>query len=179
MGKKGVLLSKEKGNFVKELIRKHKMTQVQLAIKINYSPEHLSSVLSGSRTLIPDAAESIANEFPGEVSAAWLLGYSEHKTVAHHLDAVVDQVNQEAALLFSGLSSFALLSGYEIIQPKIGGNPSLGEMFQEMRIGYVIKKGAQSISLSLEDMNRFENEVNDVVELMLRHLFARKEEKHG
>lgn len=179
MGKNSVRLSKEKGDFVKRLIKEHNMTQVQLAIKMNRAPEDLNPILNGKRTLSVEAAEKIADEFPGEVSAAWLLGLSEHKTVADHFTKVINEMNQEADLLFTGLSSFALLSGYEIIQPKIGGNASLDEMFQEIHSGYVIKKGERSISLSCVDMNRFENEVNDFVELMLKHLFARREEKHG
>ena len=155
------------------------MSQIELALKINYSPEHLNSVLSGYRTITPEAAEKISNAFPGEVSAAWLLGYSEYKTVAHHFDAVIAQADKEAALLFNGLSSFALLSGYEIIPPKIGGNSSLNELFKEMRSGYIIKKEEKTVSLSLEEMNLFENEVNDFVELMLKHLFKREDYTHG
>jgi hypothetical protein len=43
-----------------------------------------------------------------------------------------------------------------------------------MKAGYRITKDNQTVTLSLEEMNRFENEVCDFVELKLKHLFKQK-----
>lgn len=169
-----------RGDRVKRVLKEEKKSQKWLAEKLFLKPEHLNMMLNGKRPLGEDKIQTIASLFPNRaMRIGWLLGYEDYENNADHLAKVVDEMNREGDLLFTGLSAFALLSGYEIIPPKIFEKKSLDEMFQEMRNGYVIKSGKSSISLSLEDMNRFENEVNDFVELMLKHLFARKEGKNG
>ena len=54
------------------------------------------------------------------------------------------------------------------------GKIAVEDVLKAVRDGYTISHNHVSIQLSLEEMNAFENEVCDFVELQLKHLFKRK-----
>ena len=58
--------------------------------------------------------------------------------------------------------------------PNLSNTGSFENYFKQMKAGYRITKDNQTVTLSLEEMNRFENEVCDFVELKLKHLFKQK-----
>ena len=83
-------------------------------------------------------------------------------------------MNNEGDLLYTGLSAFALLNQFEITPPQTKGTGSLENYLRNIKAGYKIAKGEQAVTLSIEEMNQFENEVCDFVELKLKHLFKQK-----
>ena len=108
------------------------------------------------------------------VQASYLLGESDYETEAARFYSVINNMNQEGNLLYSGLCAFAILTDYEITPPNLANTGSIKNYFKEMKAGYKITKNNQTVTLSLEEMNRFENEICDFVELKLIHLFKKK-----
>lgn len=174
MGANGAKVIKERGDFVKSLLKKRGMTQLQLALAIPCSQENLSSILSGKRSLSIEMAKRITSFFPGAFTTEWLLGLSDYKSNADHLSSVVNEINLESDLLLAGLSAFAQLSGYEVTVPDFHNFKSTDEYLQKLKCGYIIKHGEDEVRLSAEEFNRFENEVYDFVKLQVEHLFKRK-----
>lgn len=86
-------------------------------------------------------------------------------------------MQHEGYLLLKGLSSFAQLANYQIksCSPVSTHNKiSVEDTLKAARESYIISHNRASIQLSAEEMNAFENEVCDFVELQLKHLFKRK-----
>ena len=77
-------------------------------------------------------------------------------------------------MLFTGLSAFATLAGYSISTAEMSDQKSLSEYFSAMKGYCKIRKGDKQVCMSLAEMNHFENEVFDFVELKLKHLFKQK-----
>lgn len=128
MGRGGIKIIKERGDFVKGLLKQRGMTQIQLAIDIPCSPENLSSILSGKRTLTPDVAKKIASKFPEEITAEWLLGFSEYKTgfekrLSPAVKSIVSKRNKEMAV-----SAFLNVYGITIELNSAGKEMSTGEV---------------------------------------------------
>ena len=88
-------------------------------------------------------------------------------------------MQNESDLLMRGLAAFAKLCDYQIsaASPVQTDPAPVGEVLKAIREGYTIRKDDQTVRLSLEEMNDFENEVCDFVELKLKHLFKQKGER--
>ena len=71
MGKIDRELCKKRGERVKELLRDHKMRQIELADEIHVTPEHLNAILNGKRTLTLEHARFIARRF--SVQLDWVM----------------------------------------------------------------------------------------------------------
>ena len=108
------------------------------------------------------------------VQASYLLGESDYETEAARFYSAIDNMNKEGDLLYSGLCAFAMLTNYEITPPNLSNASSIQDYFDELNNGYKIRKDNQTVVLSLGEMNRFENEICDFVELKLIHLFKEK-----
>lgn len=154
-------------------------TQQELANRMEISPIVLNSKLNGKRTLTESDAQKIADYFPG-VLVEYILGFVDYKTNGEKFCAAISQVKNEGDLLFAGLSAFAQLTDYEIELTSPAHSPGenrapIESWLKMFRDGYTIHHGDKSVQLTLEEMNQFENEVCDFVELKLKHLFQRKE----
>lgn len=90
-------------------------------------------------------------------------------------------MQDEAHLLFLGLNAFAKLCDYQIsaASPVHTDPAPVEEVLKAIREGYTIRKENQTVRLSVEEMNAFENEVCDFVELKLKHLFKQKGERNN
>lgn len=157
------------------------LTQQQLIDKIYELPENngkernekqIGYIENGKRMMSAEYARLFGKVLG--VQASYLLGESDYKTEAARFYSVIDNMNQEGNLLYSGLCAFAMLTDYEITPPNLSNTGSLENYFKEMRDGYKITKNNQTVTLSLEEMNSFENEICDFVELKLIHLFKQK-----
>ena len=73
-----------------------------------------------------------------------------------------------------GVRNRTMLTDYEVTPPNLPNTGSVENYLKELKAGYRIMKDNQTVTLSLEEMNRFENEVCDFVELKLKHLFKQK-----
>ena len=158
-------------------------TQQELANRMEISPIVLNAKLNGKRTLTESDARKIADFFPG-VLVEYILGFVDYKTDGEKFSATISQVKDEGNLLFTGLSAFAQLTDYQIGLTSPARSPNensapIENWLKMVRDGYTIHHGDKSVQLTLEEMNQFENEVCDFVELKLKHLFRQKGDKNN
>lgn len=173
MGRKPSPINPIRGERLKQLLNMRGVSQEELADQIGYSKEHISYIVNGKRNLTAEAAETIANIFK-PVQVEWLLGFSDFMTVGDQFVQVLEDSRQESSMLFTGLSAFATLAGYSISTAEMSGQKSLQEYFSVIKDYCKISKGDKQVCMSLAEMNQFENEVFDFVELKLKHLFKQK-----
>lgn len=165
------------GQRVKKLLKENtidgmRATQERLAEKLDISTVYLSDIVRGSKRLTPELAIKIAKLFP-PTRIEWLLGEDDFQTEAMRFMDEMAVIRHEGNLLYTGLCAFAELTDYKIM-PLAMNAGSFEEFFDAVKAAYRITNGTQSVTLSLEEMNQFENEVCDFVELKLKHLFKQK-----
>jgi plasmid maintenance system antidote protein VapI len=165
------------GERIKKLLNGHKVdgkraTQEWLAEELNITSVYLSDIVRGKKRLPPELAIKIAKLFP-PTRIEWLLGEDDFQTEGMRFMDEMAMMRHEGNLLFTGLCAFAELTDYKIT-PLYLRSGSFEELFDAMKQAYRMTKGDQDITLSLEEMNQFENEVCDFVELKLKHLFKQK-----
>lgn len=159
---------------LKQFIRETGITQKQLSNETNISQQSISAMIQEKANVTELTAQIIAAKYP-EYSVEWLLGFSDYKNATEKNLAVISRARHAGDLLFEGLNAFAELAGYHITLASPVQNKSTVEVALKMvRDGYKFSHNGISIQLSLEEMNAFENEVCDFVELQLKHLFKRK-----
>ncbi len=166
---------------VKICRKRMNLTQLELMDRIRELPENgdkernekqIGYIENGNRKLSAEYARLLGKVFG--VQPSFLLGETDFETETAHFQSVIDTMHHEGNLLYTGLCAFALLNQFEITPPKTRNTGSLENYFRNVKAGYKIARGEQAISLSIEEMNRFENEVCDFVELKLKHLFKQK-----
>ena len=159
---------------LKEIIEREGVKQNQLSEETGISQQSISAMVQGKANVTETTAEIIVKRFP-EYSIEWLLGFSDYKNNAEKFRAVISQAQHEGDLLLTGLSAFAQLANYQIdVTSPMKEIDTVEAALKMIGGGYTISHDGVSIKLSLEEMNAFENEVCDFVELQLKHLFKRK-----
>ena len=162
---------------LKQIISETGIKQNQLAVETGISQQSISAMVQGKANVTQTTAEIIVDRFP-QYSIEWLLGFPDFKNNAEKCRSIISQAQHEGDLLLSGLSAFAQLNDYQIklCSPPVSahGKIAVEDVLKAVRDGYTISHNHVSIQLSLEEMNAFENEVCDFVELQLKHLFKRK-----
>lgn len=101
------------GHNLKVLLSDNKMTQKELASKLNYTEQHLSLIITGNRRLTVEAARNIANLFPG-TRYEWLMGYDEYRTDDDKISAKMDRGFFRAKIRLCFMRYFFGISGYEV-----------------------------------------------------------------
>lgn len=181
MGSKGVKIIKERGDFVKGLVKQHRMTQLKLAREIPVAPENLSSILNGKRTLSVDTAERIAAIFKGEITANWLMGYDDFKTEADRVSFIVGKSYSREDLI----KNLITLHGYTIRDvtdeegyqhTKVEDDPEKTEEERREYKGPMIEisssKGAKRY-LSKKDFRGLLKAIDDYIEMQLLFRFRK------
>lgn len=176
MGKIPLELARKRGARVKLLLSEHSMTQAELAEKIPCSAEHLSAVLNGKRGMTEEMARTICNLF-SPTRIGWILGDEDYRDTSTQLQGEMNDCATEAELLHRGLFSLAILAGYKIQYNDYTIDNGLGQFFKGMNEAFTIEHEGQQLVLSLAEMNDFENEIYEEVELRLRQLFRKKKER--
>lgn len=164
------------GDRVRIARKDHNITQEKLAELLDCSVETISKIERGKRGLRQEKAKKIANLL--NVQEGWLLCISNYKTKEDEISAAISrslsESNRQGKRLRNGTDAFASLCGYDIVPPDLDSSQGIEGLLSSIKNGYQISKGTMSISLSVEEMNRFENEISDLVELKFKHLFAQK-----
>lgn len=180
MARPKVKINPIRGLRLKQICEEQIITQKQLSKIIHITQQSISSMVNGTATVTVETADLVTKAFP-EYRKEWLLGLDDHKTEedlqrakAEQFSQAIDTMKYEGNLLYTGLCAFAKLNGFDITAPQTKNTGSLENYFRNIKAGYKIAKGEQAVSLSVEEMNRFENEVCDFVELKLKHLFKQK-----
>lgn len=157
------------------------ITQLELMDRILALPENggkerhekqIGYIENGTRKLSAEYARLLGKVFG--VQPSFLLGETDFETETARFHSVIDTMNHEGNLLYTGLCAFAMLTDYEVTPPNLPNTGSVENYLKKIKAGYRIMKDNQTVTLSLEEMNRFENEVCDFVELKLKHLFKQK-----
>lgn len=169
------------GERLKACREKMGLTQEKLIEKIMKLPENndkernekqVGYIENGKRSMSAEYARLFGKVLG--VQPSYLLGETDYETERARLYNEIYNVQQEGNLLYLGLSAFAKLTNYEITAPNFSNAGSIENCIKEIKAGYKITKNNQTVILSLEEMNRFENEICDFVELKLVHLFKQK-----
>lgn len=159
---------------LKEIIESERVKQNQLSKETGISQQAISTMVQGKANVTETTAEIIVKRFP-QYSIEWLLGFSDYKNSTEKYSAVISQAQHEGDLFLTGLSAFAQLAHYQIMATSpMQKSGTVEDTLNMLMDGYTISHDDASIKLSLEEMNVFENEVFDFVELQLKHLFKRK-----
>ncbi len=181
MGAKGVKIIKERGDFVKKLVKQHGMTQLKLALEIPVAPENLSSILNGKRALSADIAERIASIFKGEITANWLMGYDDFKTEAERISYIVRKNYSQIDLI----QNLITLHGYTIMDvtdedgyqsKKVEDSPEKADEerreYKEPMIEISSPQGAKRY-LSRQDFKGLLKLIDDYTEMQMLFLFRK------
>lgn len=170
------------GKRLKELCEAEGITQAQLAKQVFLSQQTVSKIVKGRSSMTEETARRVHDKYPA-YPFEWLMGYSNFKTTGELFASKLSQCQHEGELLMIGLRAFAQLSGYEITfaAPALSADQRTApvetwlKMFRE---GYTVSGKEGSITISLEDMNRLQNEICDFVEFKLNRLYE-KGDKNG
>lgn len=90
-------LSRERGRRVKQLLHECNVRQVELADRIGVSPEHLSAILNGKRTLTLEHAQSIAKLF--NIRFEWIMCFDDFRTESARVNATLSGPSDRKALI--------------------------------------------------------------------------------
>ncbi len=147
------------------------------------SQQAISQMVNKKANVTETTARTVHRYFP-QYSVDWLMGYTDYKNDADKFNAVISEMQTESDLLLRGLTAFAKLCDYEIRLTSPAHNPEetyapVEKWMKMIHDGYTIRKDDQTVQLSLEEMNAFENEVCDFVELKLKHLFKQKGDRNN
>lgn len=78
MPRKKVEINPECGLRLRMLLRENGIKQIDLAEKLNYEPQHVSSIITGKKRLTPEVAYRIADMF--RIRTEWLLCQDDYRT---------------------------------------------------------------------------------------------------
>lgn len=148
----------------------NKKTQAGLAESMGKSTIVINAKLNGKRSITLDDAKSIAAFFPG-VRYQYIMGDDEYITTAAQLESVVQTARDEGNLMFTGLSCFAKLSGFEITPPSYESGSDIKTILNSLSTGYRIRKDGKELFLSPEEMNKLENHFCDSIASTLQLMF--------
>lgn len=153
------------------------LTQEELATEIQNlqekptcSENQISYLETGSRKISAKYAELFSKFF--NVDADFILCRDDYRNSRYRFFGVMEELNEEGALLLTGINSFAALCGYKITAAPLSGD--IEDTLRAIKAAYTIEKDGQTVRLSLEEMNRLENEVCDMIETRLKYLFKER-----
>ena len=189
MGRKTVEINPEMGKRLSKWLSDIHMTQSELANELGYTQQHISNIITGKKNISVEFAQSVSQRTKkpvynedgtligyDTVNPQWLLCLSDFRSDAEKLTLAFQEVEHETEYLHAGLVCFASLSGYQVTIPSredLSGL-KLEDVFEKIKTGFTIEKDGAKISLSIDEMNRFENHLCDMIENELKFLFYMK-----
>ncbi len=162
------VLAQERGMRVKKLLADNKWTQAKLSEETGIHAVSLSKKLNGKLTITETDANLIAPLF--NVRPGWIMGTEKYPTQGEEFAAVLNEVTTESELLFTGLAAFAKVTGFDLIPPQLRKGQTAEAAISEVKRGYQLKKGDKSVNLTLEQFNRLENKIADIINIELSYL---------
>lgn len=118
MGRKSVEINPESGKRVKELLDDVKMTQIELAKRLNYTPQQISRIVQGKSRLTEYTAQRIVDVCKTEDSLIrtryeWLMCYDDLKTESDEWDAERERSARIEVMWETLLEKIARDAGYK------------------------------------------------------------------
>ena len=177
MGRPRSEIKPEPAERLKMLCDDEGITQKDLSKKIHISPQTISKIMNKRASLTEDNAKRIIDIYP-KYRFEWLMGYDPYKTRSDLNFAILSHAEQQGDKLLLGLQSFASLSGYEISCPlSSSDSKAVKEIVDAIKLGYEINHHGKTAFISIDNMNRLQNEICDFVEFKLKKIV--EEENDG
>ena len=145
-------------NPVRTIRKELSLTQEQFAEKLEVTSDYISMLETGKKQPSNKLARKISKLATAPAPVEWLTGATEYRTDSQRFAAFISKKQEEGDLLFNGLWSFAFLNGYEIIPPDWSDHDA-AKIIQAAKAGYLVSKDGEAVTLTMEEMNRLENEV--------------------
>lgn len=163
---------------IDNILKEKGMSRRQLAIKANIPPSTLQSAFERNREFPLSMLTSIARAL--DINIYYVIDDEvlQNLTGANleEFQTILHMVQEEGELLLRGLTAFATLNGYSISVLE-GAGSGIEKLLDSIKRGYSIQDSAgTSITLSIEEMNRLENEINDMVKTRLNYLILDKKD---
>ncbi|MBQ6519717.1 MAG: helix-turn-helix transcriptional regulator [Anaerolineaceae bacterium] len=170
MSRKKTEMNPVRSDRVKKIIEIEKLTQKEFGKRIGYTQQNISRIVQKKQPLTEEAARLIVETFP-KYRIEWLLGYDDHMTTADAFLNAIQEINEEGRLLHQGFFSLAKLSNFQIdITPLSGESGTIADTFRNMKKYCTIARDGKTVTLTLSELNDFENELCEYVELRLSHM---------
>lgn len=99
-------LRERQGERLRELQKKHGVTQKELGDVVHVSQKMISAIMNGRASLIEEHAETLANKYGYRTE--WLLGHDPYKTKDDFLEDMQEKGIERAIV------DFARLAGYKV-----------------------------------------------------------------
>ena len=151
------------------MIEREGYSKKQFAKLLEMSPENLSRIVNERHPLTEETARTIIEKFPG-YCLEWLLGYDNCMTVNEKLMSAIDQTQSEGEVLENALFGLARLSGFTIKPTEAQPDRSVRSIINTIKTGVTFQRDGKSVSFSLAELNDFENELCDYVEMRLKRM---------
>lgn len=159
------------GERLKKWIDHIGITQKTLSELINVTPQRVNQIIKGVRKMSDENVRLISerthDNYGQKVRGAWLLALDDYMTEADMLSETLQEKKEEATLLQQGVFSFAKLSGFMISINPIGNVETIQK---DMTDYCTFSRDNKSVTLSVDELNAFENEICDYIELRLRYM---------
>lgn len=168
------------GERLRKLRKKRGMTQEELAAALPFDKQNrprsektIGRFERGECLMSSEFAIILAKAL--NTTPQYLLLEDDYENDTERFTGLLEEVNKEGELLMAGLQAFASLAGYEIkfVSPAIGAGEHTADIEAWMKMfkdGYLISKGATSAAITIEDMNRLQNEICDFVDFRLMRI---------
>lgn len=155
MARKEVVINPKSGERLKEWLLDIKLSQAELAERINYSQQLISDIVRGKRSMTKEFAQAVRQNTykPGyniygeeitqdSVRVQWLLGLDDYKTDEDSADGWHDRLNQTYINAWGVLEESAMRRGMHIlINHPEGEHPDyVAQLHEKDRVFYTIEK---------------------------------------
>ena len=169
MSKRRTEINPLRAQRIKELIEIEHISQTEFASRIFQTQQNVSRILNLKSGLTEETARDIVKAFPG-TRIEWLLGYDNYRTEADKFAAAVTDAQSEAALMESGLFALAAVAGFTVQPTEPQPDNSVRSILNAIKTGVTFTRDGKSVSMSLAELNTFENELADYVALRLSYM---------
>ena len=161
--KNGKVYNKILAKRFKELREANNLTQEQLADKLDCSKMKIYYIEACKRGINKHTAKDVAELF--NIDMNYLLDEkTAFKTSLDEFNSALKQSAYENSLMNTAIINLAKLNGFEItINDIYKGDGNLKSTFENMRKFMTFNKdGEEVLSLSLEEVNQFGNNLSDI-----------------
>ena len=162
-------LRKLRAERLRKLIKREGISQIKLASLINRSQQNISKVINLKATLTEDNAQFIISAFP-EYRIEWLLGYDDVMLKKDYFAKTLKKAQGESEIMEQALFGLAALSGFAINPTNPAPDRSVENILQAVKGGITFSRDGKNASMSLTELNDFENELCDYVEMRLKRM---------
>lgn len=129
----------------------------------------LSRIINLKAPLTEQTAQKIIMKYP-KYRIEWLLGFDDYMTTADLFAATLNQSREEGDTLHNAVVALAGLSGFTVEATEPQPDTSVFSIINAIKKGLTFKRDGKSVSFSLAELNEFENEICDYVEMRLKRM---------